>query len=163
MTAREAVVQGLDTLPPRHYGEAMKVTIDRNKWLRGEGGANSYLLRSGPRVYITHGKNGDGKMCCLGFVLRAMGRTDEELAGVKTPLSISFNVENQGRLRVGQGTRLLVKDQFSNCDTHAPQVATAIRVNDDQLIDPDVRERELTAALGELGIELEFVDGEVQP
>lgn len=48
------------------------VVIDRSKWLRGEGGKNSFLRRES-----------DGKQCCLGFAAIAMGATLEEITNKK--------------------------------------------------------------------------------
>ena len=45
------------------------LTIDRAKWLRGEGGWASRLFRPS-----------DGKMCCLGFYSLVCGLTKEEIA-----------------------------------------------------------------------------------
>lgn len=49
----------------------LKVVIDRAKWLRGTG--NGTLLRDQP------GKPDIGKMCCLGFVAKAVGMSDEQI------------------------------------------------------------------------------------
>lgn len=46
----------------------MKLVIERAKWLRGEGGKASRLLR--PK---------DGKMCCVGFAALALGHTEDEI------------------------------------------------------------------------------------
>lgn len=50
------------------------IRISREKWLRGKGGYDSYLIR--PR---------DGKQCCLGFYLKACGVAPGILKGKKTP------------------------------------------------------------------------------
>jgi hypothetical protein len=50
----------------------IKVTVDRAKWYRGEGPDLSRLLR------------GDGKMCCIGFLGKAMGIPDDAMIGVET-------------------------------------------------------------------------------
>jgi len=48
----------------------MKLTIDRKRWLRGEGADNSFLRRIE-----------DGKMCCIGFLGKACGIPDAHLEG----------------------------------------------------------------------------------
>lgn len=48
--------------------------IDRSKWLRGEGPAESYLLRAS-----------DGRMCCLGIYLEACGVSPTDLRSKKSP------------------------------------------------------------------------------
>jgi|SRR3984957_16017850 len=57
--------------------EVKSFTIDRNKWLRGEGTSKSSLLRSS-----------DGKMCCLGIYLSACGVAKDILKNLATPASI---------------------------------------------------------------------------
>lgn len=56
----------------------MKLRINRKRWLRGEKdsghGDNSYLLRTQ-----------DKKMCCLGFLARAVGYTAKEIADQLVP------------------------------------------------------------------------------
>lgn len=51
----------------------MKLTINRKKWLRGEGGLESCLLRES-----------DGKMCCVGIYLSALGVSDDSLRDSNT-------------------------------------------------------------------------------
>ncbi len=46
----------------------MKFIIDRRVWLRGEGSANSFLLRPA-----------DGKMCCMGQVCLQLGVVPADL------------------------------------------------------------------------------------
>lgn len=55
----------------------MKLTIDRQFWLRGEGGENSCLLRGT-----------DDKMCCLGCLAVSLGANREEILGNKTPANV---------------------------------------------------------------------------
>ena len=54
--------------------EVKSFTIDRATWLHGEGADNSYLLRPT-----------DGKMCCLGHYLKAVGIEEEAITSVDTP------------------------------------------------------------------------------
>lgn len=56
--------------------DQMTLTIVRSKWLHGEGGLRSELLRES-----------DGKMCCLGFYGIACGIDAEDLLGVAEPES----------------------------------------------------------------------------
>ena len=46
----------------------MKLVIDRNVWLRGEGSTKSFLLRSS-----------DEKMCCVGIFLKSLGVPEAQL------------------------------------------------------------------------------------
>lgn len=59
-----------------------KLTIDRSKWLRGEGANDSYLLRER-----------DGKMCCLGFWCLMHGLTAEDISNHETPADIPNALE----------------------------------------------------------------------
>lgn len=54
--------------------------INRNQWLRGEGGARSALLRSE-----------DQKRCCLGQILGDAGVPDDCLVGFQTPSQVQNN------------------------------------------------------------------------
>lgn len=55
----------------------MKLTIDRTKWLRGEGGEESFLLRGS-----------DKKMCCLGFYGLACGISENMLLNNRNPYAL---------------------------------------------------------------------------
>lgn len=54
----------------------MHFTVDRSKWLHGEGAAFSQLLRPS-----------DEKMCCLGFRAIQSGASRSDLLGLGTPRS----------------------------------------------------------------------------
>jgi hypothetical protein len=51
----------------------LEVVIDRERWLRGEGSTQSFLLR--PE---------DGRMCCIGFACLAADLKPEDIMGRKT-------------------------------------------------------------------------------
>ena len=55
-------------------GGDMKLTIDRNVWLRGEGNGVSFLLREVDR-----------KMCCVGIYLKACGILENECEVSRVP------------------------------------------------------------------------------
>ena len=66
-----------------------KITIDRQRWLRGEGYELSRLLRSS-----------DKKMCCFGFLCKQAGLEDKQILDKDTLHSVfmgpnSFNNEEQ--------------------------------------------------------------------
>lgn len=137
-----------------------KVTVDRSKWLRGEGPMDSFLLRAT-----------DGKMCCLGFVLQqAYGKTDDELLQFKAPSctrrSRPDGTREDERLeRPGRGTPLNSPDGYEEIQA----IANAMEVNDLRakdfaitphamwVTDEESRERRLIELLATVGIELEFV------
>lgn len=139
-----------------------KVVVDRSKWLRGEGALNSFLLRES-----------DGKMCCLGFVLKqAYDKTDEDLCQFKAPSCTRKSQADGTRVveisqRPGRGTPLLSPEG----DEEVESISKAMEINDIDLrkIDfslagglclmdsEETREKRLIELLGNVGIELEFV------
>ena len=56
------------------------VSIDRKRWLRGEGGRVSSLLRPS-----------DGKMCCMGFYCLVMGLSPEDICDIHSLGAIKDN------------------------------------------------------------------------
>lgn len=117
-----------------------KLVIDRARWLRGEGSGESYLLRES-----------DGKMCCLGFYCLARGLTAEEIKGIKTPTDVTNPV----------ALVPLVKEcELCGGHVHQTEVCSSMMtVNDDQVVEDDRREEELTRLFGELGVgSVEFVN-----
>jgi hypothetical protein len=123
--------------------ERFKVTIDRSKWLRGEGSEASMLLRES-----------DGKMCCLGQVLLALGKTKQQIAGLEAP-----GCSRRGEYPAGMGTPLLepaVYNPHKMVSTTA--TADAMEANDDMSTDDAYKERYLTPLLASMGIDITFVD-----
>lgn len=112
----------------------MEFTVDRSKWLRGEGSTRSYLLRD------------DQKMCCLGFRALACGHTADELLGVKTPNDIT------NRLAAHWANYL--DGKWSSGLSRAAMVT-----NDDEWILDKNREATLVKQFAELGDTVTFVDG----
>jgi hypothetical protein len=110
----------------------MKLVIDRNKWLRGEGHGESYLLRKS-----------DGKMCCLGFYGIACGIPQSMLVDVTTPSSVhdSFN-------SWGDGQWLL--SRWRHCES-------LMDTNDLEIIDDNKREKYIAAIFAEHDVQVEFV------
>jgi hypothetical protein len=111
----------------------MKLIIDRNKWLRGEGDEDSYLLRSS-----------DGKMCCLGFLAKECGHADCEISDVCAPPKIrnrksKMNDLVEGSLPSGLCSELMME-------------------NDDQGKSDSYREMFIKEKLSELDIEVEFIN-----
>lgn len=67
----------------------MELTIDRKVWLHGEGQDRSFLLREP-----------DGKRCCLGIYLAALGIPDESLRGKASPAGIYRALDRATRERI---------------------------------------------------------------
>jgi hypothetical protein len=125
----------------------IKVTVDRGRWLRGVGSETSMLLRES-----------DGRMCCLGFVALALGKTEDQIRGYAAPGS---PVRDNRGVKVGFGTVLLDLCPKGHLSEPAP-IAQAMEENDDTSISDEIREERLIPLLAEVGIELEFVDGPVR-
>lgn len=115
----------------------MKLTIDRTKWLRGEGTGNSALLREK-----------DGKMCCVGFYCLALGKTKEEISERKWPLKtwpeFAWLVRQEDTLR---------RPNDETCDNNG---VTLWKLNDN----PEVENREarIAEAFAKNGVEVEFIN-----
>ena len=108
----------------------MKYTIDRTKWLRGEGDEKSLLLRMQ-----------DGKMCCLGQVSLQCGVSENEILG-KSVLSHLQRIERYPEwLRTAFGDR-----------------GRAMNLNDSTATSDADKESALTALFAKHGDELEFVN-----
>ncbi len=117
----------------------MKFTIDRSKWIRGEGWHNTCLYR--PK---------DDKLCCLGFFSLACGLTKEDIANKKAPRDI----EDKLHLYPDWALEVDLYDQGTFLNY-------IIDVNDElsKYISEEDREKELTNLFSNLGIEVEFIDG----
>ena len=112
----------------------MDLVIKRSQWLRGEGGDDSYLLRQE-----------DGKMCCLGFLGLALGITSAELLGEQNPRDASDDLNRWPEAICKNGL-----------DT--PLACSLMLVNDNTSISEKCRERTITAAMKEAGINVTFED-----
>lgn len=110
------------------------LTIERSKWLRGEGTRDSSLYR--PE---------DGKMCCLGFDALAHGLTLDDIAHCKMPLHVS--------LRHAE-----FLSRFVDRDT-IDALYNAAYTNDDPSLPEETRESEVRKQLQRLGWDdVVFVD-----
>jgi hypothetical protein len=108
----------------------LKLTIDRKKWLHGEGSTVSKLLR-----------RSDSKMCCLGFLAKSLGASDESILDYTGPSCTS---------KIPWPAPLIHTHQGSLSDT-------MIRVNDQIGKVEEERESELITLFQSIGIEVEFV------
>lgn len=59
----------------KHKKPLLRVVIVRAKWQHGRDGDSALVCE-------------DGKQCCLGFVGKAIGFTDEDMAGVAMPSDV---------------------------------------------------------------------------
>lgn len=118
----------------------MKLTIDRNRWLRGVGSESSLL-------------DSCGKSCALGFLAKDLGYSDDEIlnkegpdyilsdAGVRFPESLVKRIERK-------------EDIWSAPTEIAVQI---ISINDDVNLTDSERESKIIQLFQKVDIELEFV------
>lgn len=117
-----------------------RLVIDRSRWLRGEGGDDSYLLRAK-----------DEKMCCLGFYGLACGFALDDLRSVGAPYASPAH-------------RSWPQWLMEYTPAGAPMPSSACRAligfNDAQALDCATREQQIAAIFAGHGIEVVFTDGE---
>lgn len=118
--------------------EIKKLVIDRSRWLRGEGGHTSALLRSGDR-----------KMCCLGFLGLACGVPPDRMEGWADPTTAPHPAWPTWISDDGGVTQ-------QDC-----VVNELVRLNDVEALPDAEREACLSRLFAEKGgVEVEFIDGE---
>lgn len=113
----------------------MKVTVDRQTWLHGEGSENSYLRRAS-----------DNKQCCLGFYSEACGIDAKFSTNYRTLRHIPWSFR----------TNCL----SSALDSYAGQEAfrRAMAFNDVKGLGDSIREWAIQQALAPIDIEIEFIN-----
>lgn len=114
----------------------MKVKVYRDSWSRG---TYSKLLDE------------KGKMCCLGFVCKTLGVTDEEMLDVIAPDCIA-DTGKVGPLIEGEHEDEIVNTEW---------VTDAVDINDADDIDDTEREADLLRLCerADAPVQFEFVDG----
>lgn len=116
--------------------ERIKLTVERARWLRGKDGGAKRLLSD------------DGRMCVLGFLAKESGATDDQILfrcfpseiPVKWPHGLTFRFDDR------PANTALARDIMA--------------ANDDARLSDAERELELSELLAEVGVDVEFVDGE---
>lgn len=125
---------------------AMKLTITREQWLRGNG-VESALRR--PE---------DGKMCCLGFFALACGMSVDEIQNFGDP----SDTVGETLLKWPQWLvrELPPEDDELYASWHnTDECGNLIEANDSKEIEEPDRERKIAALFADHGVEVEFVDG----
>ena len=112
------------------------LVIRRSEWLRGEP-LHSFLLRR------------DGKRCCVGIYLAALGFPDEVLRGLPTARSVFLEEPDA----FPESARWLIRDWL---DSHVAHELYAI--NDSTTIDQHEIEANIAALFASQGITVEFTD-----
>ncbi len=110
----------------------MEFTVNRSSWLRGE--ANSFLLRPS-----------DNKMCCLGFLAKKYGYSDEEIFNKDTFKSLS-NIDK------------LPEEFFYGSGNLSFIIQKLMFENDKIDISDEDREKKLTEFFKLINIDVKFED-----
>lgn len=113
----------------------MKFTIDRTRWLRGEGSDVSKLLRPS-----------DGKMCCVGFFCLAQGLSEDTINDKPTYYAVIGSIENDPFVLTGD---YIIDRQ---------ETWSMYHVNDSPLLSDEEREKLLTNNFAKLGHKVEFIN-----
>lgn len=116
--------------------ERVKLRIDRERWLRGEGEAEL--------------RDAEGHMCCLGFACIAAGVPAQRIEGHGEPFDV-FHAVGVDVPDVPDVWRWLWRLKATS---------SFIKVNDDEAITEYEREQELTTRFHARGIDVEFYGGE---
>jgi len=126
----------------------MKLVIDRSKWYRGRGGADSRLERS------------DGQMCCLGFFGVACGVAPEHLKGIAYPRLPSVAHRSGDAKWPGW-----LFEEVDGLRSHLGlnDNRTRLAKLNDSVVGADERERAIAAIFAEHGVEVVFVDSAEEP
>jgi len=111
-----------------------KLIIDRNIWLRGEGGFKSYLLRTS-----------DKKKCCIGILVSSLlNIEDDKILGKSTAISDEWLVS-------------LIPQEMKWLKNY-PIMAEFYDTNDDPTISDEEREKKLTVLFAAQNIKVEFIN-----
>jgi hypothetical protein len=122
----------------------MKFTIDRTKWLRGEGVEKSYLLREC-----------DGKMCCLGQFAIFCGLDPERITNVDSPDMVPVSHDESAAVvweTHNRAAGFLFRDNYDTSSV----CSDLMEANDEISTDDLDREREIIKLFAKGGIEVEF-------
>jgi hypothetical protein len=119
----------------------MKLTIQRSKWLHGEGSDQSFLLRES-----------DGKMCCMGFYLRAVGLTDDQIRDKTTPEDVAMAIINSP-------ASWLLTPRWNGGSALENSIDCSFLINKNDIINLKVdREEAIAKLFAKHEVEVEFVE-----
>jgi len=113
-----------------------KLVIDRKRWNRGRGGSS--LL------------NNQGKMCCLGFLAKSFGHSEEDILNVTIPSGI----EN-ANLNKWHGLLQKSSVESQNCVTNTCN--HLMEINDNFRMTSSYRENRLKELFKKCNIDVEFI------
>lgn len=117
----------------RNAVPAMKLIIDREKWLRGEESDNSFLLRKE-----------DKKMCCLGFYALACGLDQIDICQKREPVNVCSLLSGKADWLLENGSNGLMNSTYAS---------ELMCIND-----VDGNEEKITKIFADNGVEVEFIN-----
>ncbi len=130
----------------------MKLVIDRNVWLRGEGFKNSFLIRLS-----------DKKQCCLGFLGLACGIDAHHLVNQSSPHGSFFHQYDLVPIE-SRADKTAKESNLWPEEIYSPDVALSsithklMEVNDNKLLSDEEREKTLKTIFLSINIEVDFIN-----
>lgn len=127
----------------------MDLKIIRKRWVRGGFNGRSYM------------RNDHGNMCCLGFLGRACGYSDDDLHGFSDPWDVMISA---GRNLFPKGTFYSISG-FTGETSESEKlrqtelITRIISVNDSRKFEEKDREAEITRLMRSLDVDVTFEDG----
>jgi hypothetical protein len=121
----------------------MNLVIDRKKWYRGLMPSRSELLRKE-----------DGKMCCLGFMMKECGLQDHEIQGVAYPLQLCLS----GVPKYNEVFQKLFHKMYNDLIDHDrdSQECTSLIATNDGEMPEEKRESKLKKIFKSIGVNVLF-------
>lgn len=125
----------------------MKLVINRQVWLRGEGSEKSYLRR-----------NADGKQCCVGIYCSALGIPEDQLTAQTDATRVREKYRLPGWLFQEPNRMFSSKDANEAYQLNDAVIQVVNHLEDAFLVSSESeRERLLTEIFHRNGVEVEFV------
>lgn len=126
-----------------------KLVIDRQRWLRGEGGGRSMLLRPD-----------DNKMCCLGFYCARNNLPKELIEEVTSPMELQFDRSDPPKFLTA-----LVEMPDDGRSSYDSEICNLLMNANDAIVgqsklvfdEPD-REQQIKRLFEDIGVEVEFIN-----
>lgn len=119
------------------------VVIDRSKWRTGGTGPNK--TGYGPTQLL----NTKGFMCCLGFICKASGYSDEDIGCSYSPEELNDKeIQDLSFIEKGDGLELYYNTALSN---------QAMQINDNKDLSPEEKELKILKLFENSSYNLSFV------
>jgi hypothetical protein len=119
--------------------------IDRSRWRTG----GLYNGKNQTGFGGTFLLNSEGFMCCLGFRCHQMGIPKKDLLDKQTPLSIATDWD--------------IPDLIDSYGKNSAFTAKAVKINDDNSLTSEEREKRITEHFATIGVTVEFKGKYVKP